>query len=179
MPASCVLRAPPGRRRGRDDYPSPVVITITVTVPGPSPSPSPMVTVAGPRAGPGPRGRGQPEPGPVTVTGFVSNFHGTGAVETPEFGQHDFSPLAIPTCMLRLQHACLRGNALQRHDSSARAASVASRYDGHPLSVWASRPVRCAVCACRGRYLQQFPSSLAASARRPKDSLEQCRHGFQ
>ena len=22
----------------------------------------------------------------MTVTGFVSNFHGTGAVETPEFG---------------------------------------------------------------------------------------------
>ena len=58
-----------------------------------------------------------------------------------------------PTCMLRLEHACLRGNTLQRHDSSARARSVASRYAGQRLSACAGH-----MCACRGQYLQQLPT---------------------
>ena len=73
----------------------------------------------------------------------------------------------------------MRDNALQRHDSSARAGSVVSRYDGQRLSACASRPVRCAVRACRGRYLQQLPSSLAASARHRKDILARCRGRLQ
>ena len=44
----------------------------------------------------------------------------------------------------------MRDNALQRHDSSARAGSVVSRYDGQRLSACASRPVRCAVRARAG-----------------------------
>ena len=37
----------------------------------------------------------------------------------------------------------------------------------------------CGACACRGRYLQQLPSSLAASARHRKDILERCRGRLQ
>ena len=37
----------------------------------------------------------------------------------------------------------------------------------------------CGACACRGRYLQQLPSSLAASARHRKDILARCRGRLQ
>jgi len=37
----------------------------------------------------------------------------------------------------------------------------------------------CGACACRGRYLQQLPSSLAASARHRKDILVRCRGRLQ
>ena len=37
----------------------------------------------------------------------------------------------------------------------------------------------CGACACRGRYLQQLPSSLAASARHRKDILARCRGRVQ
>ena len=37
----------------------------------------------------------------------------------------------------------------------------------------------CGACACRGRYLQQLPSSLAASARHRKDILVRCRGHLQ
>ena len=37
----------------------------------------------------------------------------------------------------------------------------------------------CGACACRGRYLQQLPSSLAASARHRKDVLARCRGRLQ
>ena len=37
----------------------------------------------------------------------------------------------------------------------------------------------CGACACRGRYLQQLPSSLAASDRHRKDILVRCRGRLQ
>ena len=89
--------------------------------------------------------------GPVTEKNWPNFYVVLGQLKHPKLVKYLSSK--YPTCMLRLEHACLRGNTLQRHDSSARARSVASRYAGQRLSACAGH-----MCACRGQYLQQLPT---------------------